>query len=62
VINKNGYMQNLKLVHDLGGGCGVETMRVIQLPKDNNLKWNPGLQNGKPANVRFTLPVKFKLQ
>lgn len=25
-------------------------------------KWEPGTQNGKPVNVKFTVPVTFKLK
>jgi len=24
-------------------------------------KWNPGLQNGTPVNVQYTVPVNFRL-
>jgi hypothetical protein len=24
-------------------------------------KWNPGKENGKPVNVKLTVPVKFML-
>lgn len=27
----------------------------------NMPKWNPGKQDGKPVNVKFTIPVSFKL-
>lgn len=35
----------------------AEAIRVVSsMPK-----WQPGTQNGKPVNVKFTLPVTFKL-
>ena len=35
-----------------------EAIRVLESMD----KWTPGKQNGKEIDVRFTLPVKFKLE
>ena len=36
----------------------VEAERVVRaMPK-----WKPGMQDGKAVNVRFTMPVVFRLQ
>ena len=41
-----------------GGGCNNEALRVVNaMPK-----WSPAKQKGKPVKVKYTLPVKFKLQ
>lgn len=34
-----------------------EAMRVVNLMP----KWNPGRQNGKPVDVKFSLPITFQL-
>jgi protein TonB len=40
------------------GGCNEEALRVIkQMPR-----WIPGRLDGKPVRVKYTLPIKFKLQ
>mgnify|MGYP003302958262 CR=1 FL=1 len=36
---------------------GRSYVRVIE----NMPKWNPGIKDGKPVRVRFTLPISFKL-
>ena len=41
-----------------GGGCGKEALRVIRTMPD----WVPGEANGHAVKVRFTLPVRFRLQ
>ncbi|MCB0528929.1 MAG: TonB family protein [Lewinellaceae bacterium] len=57
VVSKNGSVQEVQIVKDIGGGCGKEAVRVVQtMPK-----WNPGEANGHPVKVRFTLPVRFRL-
>jgi protein TonB len=57
VVERDGSISNIKLVRDIGGGCGQEAMRVVSLMP----KWNPGKQRMKPVRVQFTLPVKFIL-
>ena len=58
VIAKDGSVRDVNVVKDIGGGCGKEAVRVVQtMPK-----WIPGEANGNPVKVRFTLPVRFKLE
>lgn len=55
VVNKDGSISDATIVKDIGGGCGKEVLRVLKaMPL-----WIPGEADGKPVNVRFTLPVKF---
>lgn len=56
-VEKDGSVSNIKLIRDIGGGCGQEVIRVVQLMP----KWNPGMQKGKPVRTSFTLPVAFDL-
>ncbi len=58
IIEKDGKITNAKITRDIGGGCGDEALRVIQLMPD----WVAGKHNGEPARVSFNLPVRFKLQ
>ncbi len=57
VIEKDGSVTNAKIVRDIGGGCGPEAMRVVNLMP----KWNPGRQSGKPVRIQFNLPIKFAI-
>ncbi|MCQ2300630.1 MAG: energy transducer TonB [Bacteroidales bacterium] len=58
VIEKNGKVSNIKVLRDIGSGCGEEAVRVIKgMPR-----WKPGQQRGKPVRCQFTLPVNFQLQ
>ncbi len=62
VIEKDGSVRLAKVVREIGGGCGQEALRVVELMNANGLKWTPGRQQGKPVRVQFNLPVKFKLK
>ena len=58
VIEKDGSISTGNIRRDIGGGCGQEALRVVNtMPK-----WRPAHQKGKPVRVRYTLPVKFKLE
>lgn len=57
VINKNGEVEQEKIVRGIGGGCDEEALRVIRsMPK-----WKAGRQNGNEVNVRFRLPFHVQL-
>lgn len=62
VIEKNGVITNIKVVRDPGYGLGEAAAKVIRYMKADNIRFEPGLQKGKPARVQFMLPVKFKLE
>jgi periplasmic protein TonB len=58
VVSPDGSVDMVKVLRGIGGGCDEEAVRVVkQMPK-----WLPGLNNGVPVNVRFTLPINFSLQ
>lgn len=59
VIQKNGQVENVKVIRDTGSGeLGKEASRVVKtMPR-----WTPGMQDGKHVNVNYTLPVKFQLE
>lgn len=53
VVEKDGALSDIKVLRDLGAGTGEEAMRVLA----TSPKWTPGMQNGKPVRVQYTLPV-----
>jgi protein TonB len=58
VVGKNGQVSDVQILKDIGGGCGKEAVRVV----NSMPKWIPGEANGNPVKVRFTLPVRFRLE
>ena len=58
VINTDGIISDIKIVRDIGYGCGKA---VIDILEKMNGKWNSGRQDGKPVKVQFTLPIDFHL-
>jgi len=58
VVEKDGSITNVKIIRDIGGGCGHEAKRVVEMMP----KWIPGKQNGKPVRVQFNMPIRFEVQ
>ena len=57
VVNKDGSVDNAKVVRSVDEKLDAEALRVVNaMPK-----WQPGKQQGQEVNVKFTLPVTFKL-
>lgn len=57
VVEKDGTISDVKLVRDIGGGCGQAAVEMVKsMPR-----WKPATQSGKPVNCEFILPVKFQL-
>jgi protein TonB len=62
VVEKDGRINNIEIIRDIGGGCGEEVLRVIKLMNTMPERWIPGKQTGKSVRVQFNLPVRFVLQ
>ena len=58
VIERDGAVSNVRVLRDIGGGCGAEAVRVIKaMPR-----WTPGKQKGKAVRVACNLPINFTLK
>ncbi|MBP1646141.1 MAG: TonB family protein [Bacteroidetes bacterium] len=57
VIEKDGSINDIKILRDIGYGCGEEAKRVVKLMP----KWKPANQKGKNLRQQFLLPVNFNL-
>jgi len=57
VVEKNGEITNLKVLHGLGYGLDEETMRTIRLMP----KWLPGRVNGVSVRVKMVVPVSYSI-
>lgn len=55
VVEKDGEISNIEILRSLASEFDKEAVRIIQLMP----KWVPGKQNGKPARVYYTLPIRF---
>ena len=58
VINKDGSISDAKVVKSVDPQLDEEALRVVHSMPN----WIPGRQNGEPVNVKYTVPITFKLQ
>jgi len=58
VVEKDGSLTDIKVLRDLGMGTGDEAIRLLKKAP----KWKPGIQNGRPVRVQYTLPIMLNLE
>lgn len=57
VVEKNGELSNFKVMRTPSNDLADEAVRVLR----STNRWSPGLQNGKPVRVAYTVPINFSL-
>lgn len=57
VVNKDGTIQDVKVIKGIGGGCDELAAKVIQ----ESPMWNPAKQRGIPVRKRMLIPITFQL-
>jgi TonB family protein len=57
-VQKDGSIQNLRVLKGIDQDCDMEALRVLGL---SNGRWNPGMMRGVPVNMAFVFPIKYKL-
>lgn len=57
VVERDGSLTDIKVLRDLKYGTGEEAVRMLKKAP----KWKPGIQNGRPVRVQFTLPIQLNL-
>lgn len=58
IVNRKGEVTKIKIIRGVSENLDNEAIRVLKLMP----KWNPGFVDGIPVNVRYTLPIRFKLK
>ncbi len=58
VVSKTGSISDVRVARGVDPSLDKEAVRVVSSMPN----WTPGKQNGTSVNVRYTLPVTFKLQ
>lgn len=56
-MNKDGSVTEPKIIRSVEASLGNEALRIIGLMP----KWKLGKQNEKVLKVRYTFPIKFKI-
>jgi len=58
VVTDSGQIDQVRVLRDIGGGCGQEAKRILtEMPP-----WQPAIFKGKQVSTQFTLPITFGLR
>ncbi|MBC7524944.1 MAG: energy transducer TonB [Flavobacterium sp.] len=57
VIEKDGSMTDIKVLHKTNSTIDNEAIRVL---KSIKVKWTPGIKDGEPVRTQFTQPIVVK--
>lgn len=58
VVDKEGNITEPKVVRGIHESLDKEALRVIKMMP----KWEPGKEDGKPVNVKYTVPIAFRVE
>ncbi len=57
VVEKDGSLSSFQVLRGVSDDIDAEAIRVLKaMPK-----WKPGMNNGEPVRVQYTMPFKFQL-
>jgi protein TonB len=57
IVEKDGSLSDIKVLRGIGGGLDEEAVRVLK----SSPNWKPGIMNGRPVRVAYTMPIHFQL-
>lgn len=57
IVRSNGRVSDVKLLNDIGGGCGLIAKQVVEQMPD----WEPAIHKDKKVSTQLKLPIKFEL-
>jgi len=57
VIEKDGIVSNVKVIHGISKEEDDEMIKVIIRLQ----KWKPGMHDGKPVRVQYAIPINFRM-
>jgi hypothetical protein len=53
IVEKDGSLNQIKIVTDLGHNTGIEAIRVLKMSP----KWRPAELNGKKVRANYSVPI-----
>lgn len=56
IVTEKGKVENPKIVQGIGSGCDEAALEAVKLAE-----FTPGIQDGKPVRVQYSLPIIFRL-
>ena len=60
-VTHEGEIKDATIVRDVGGGCGDEALRIINLMNSLPTPWTSGIVDNKLISVQYQIPIQFIL-
>ena len=57
VVEKDGSLSSFQMLRGVSDDIDAEAIRVLKMMP----KWKPGMKDGEPVRVQYTMPFKFQL-
>lgn len=57
VVTDKGEIENIKILRDIGGGCGDAAKKLFI----NQKNWVPAIHDGEKVYSKYNIPIRFKL-
>lgn len=57
IVEKDGRISNIHVINKVNDYLDAEAIRVVGVMP----KWTPGMHEGKPVRVKYTVPISFRL-
>ncbi|MGH1436314.1 MAG: hypothetical protein ACRBG0_17840 [Lewinella sp.] len=61
-VFKDGSVGDAILLRDIGYGCGLAALQVVEDMVNQGVRFTPTSSRGRVRSVYFNLPVKFRLK
>lgn len=57
IVEKDGSITNVRVARKLSPELDKEALRILKKMPN----WNPGMKDGEPVRVKYTMPILFRL-
>lgn len=57
VVDREGNLSNMEILQEIGGGTSEAAKHALR-----NVEWEPGYEDGMPAEVTIEMPIRFQLE
>jgi TonB family protein len=62
IVDTDGTLKDVTIARDPGAGTGKASKDVVMAMNRMDEKWIPGRKNGIAVKVKYTMPIRFKIQ
>lgn len=59
VVEKDGIVTDARIIRDIGLGCGVEALRVVNLMNEKGIRWIPGRTKDRHERGLLNVSIQF---